>query len=104
GQQLPPLPTELAAEFGARQVNRVAVLAFENTTGQKTDSLGTYLAEKITLLLVAKRQATVVERTFLDKVADEMARGYSGQFDEGSLKKAGRLLRSEEHTSELQPP
>ena len=94
-QQLAALTTELAAEFGARQVNRVAVLPFENTTGQKTDSMGTYLAEKITHLLFAKRQATVVERTFLDKVADEMARGYNGRFDEGSLKNAGRLLNAD---------
>ena len=94
-QQLAALTTELAAEFGARQVNRVAVLPFENTTGQKTDSMGTYLAEKITHLLFAKRQATVVERTFLDKVADEMARGYNGRFDEGSLKNTGRLLNAD---------
>ena len=94
-QQLAALTTELAAEFGTRQVNRVAVLPFENTTGQKTDSMGTYLAEKITHLLFAKRQATVVERTFLDKVADEMARGYNGRFDEGSLKNAGRLLNAD---------
>ena len=94
-QQLAALATQLAAEFSARQVNRVAVLPFENTTGQKTDSLGTYLAEKITHLLFAKRQATVVERTFLDKVADEMARGYNGRFDEGSLKNAGRLLNAD---------
>ena len=94
-QQLAALVNQLAAEFSARQVNRVAVLPFENTTGQKTDSLGTYLAEKITHLLFAKRQATVVERTFLDKVADEMARGYNGRFDEGSLKNAGRLLNAD---------
>ena len=94
-QQLAALATELAAEFSARQVNRVAVLPFENTTGQKSDSMGTYLAEKITHLLFAKRQATVVERTFLDKVADEIARGYNGQFDEGSFKRAGRLLNAD---------
>ena len=40
-QQLAALTTELVAEFGARQVHRVAVLPFENTTGQKTDSMGT---------------------------------------------------------------
>ncbi len=94
-QQLAALATQLAAEFSAHQVNRVAVLPFENTTGQKTDPLGTYLAEKITHLLFAKRQARVVERTFLDKVADEIARGYSGRFDEGSLKKVGRLLNAD---------
>src|SRR5436309_7235318 len=94
-QQLAALVNQLAAEFSARQVNRVAVLPFENTTGQKTDSLGTYLAEKVTHLLFAKRSATVVERTFLDKMVDEIARGYSGQFDEGSLKRAGRLLNAD---------
>ena len=94
-QQLAALATQLAAEFSAHQVNRVAVLPFENTTGQKTDSLGTYLAEKITHLLFAKRPATVVERTFLDKVVNEIVRGYSGQFDEGSLKKVGRLLNAD---------
>src|SRR5713226_6146931 len=94
-QQLAALTTDLAAEFGARQVNRVAVLPFENTTGQKTDSMGTYLAEKITHLLFAKRPATIVERTFLDKVVNEIARGYSGRFDEGSLKKVGRLLNAD---------
>jgi hypothetical protein len=57
--------------------------------------LGTYLAEKITHLLFAKRPATVVERTFLDKVVNEIARGYSGQFDEGSLKKVGRFLNAD---------
>ncbi len=94
-QQLTALATQLAAEFSAHQVNRVAVLPFEDTTGQKTDSLGTYLAEKITHLLFAKRPATVVERTFLDKVVNEIVRGYSGQFDEGSLKKVGRLLNAD---------
>jgi curli production assembly/transport component CsgG len=94
-QQLTALATQLADEFSAHQVNRVAVLPFENTTGQKPDSLGTYLAEKITHLLFAKRPATIVERTFLDKVIDEIARGYSGRFDEGSLKKVGRLLNAD---------
>jgi len=94
-QQLAALVAQLAAEFSARQVNRVAVLPFESTTGQKTDPLGTYLAEKITHLLSAKRQATVIERTFLDKLADEIARGYTGGFDEGSLKRAGRLLNAD---------
>ncbi len=94
-QQLADLATQLTSEFSAHQVNRVAVLPFENTTGQKPDSLGTYLAEKITHLLVARRPATVVERTFLDKVTDEIARGYSGRFDEGSLKKVGRFLNAD---------
>jgi len=94
-QQLTALATQLAAGFSAHQVNRIAVLPFENTTGQKPDSLGTYLAEKITHLLFAKRPATIVERTFLDKVVDEIARGYSGRFDEGSLKKVGRLLNAD---------
>jgi TolB-like protein len=94
-QQLTTLTTQFAAEFSTHQVNRVAVLPFENTTGQKTDSLGTYLAEKVTHLLFAKRPATVVERTFLDKVVNEIARGYSGQFDEGSLKKVGHLLNAD---------
>src|SRR5438552_17335114 len=70
-QQLTALVTQLAAEFSAHQVNRVAVLSFENTTGQKLDSLGTYLAEKITHLLFANRPATTVERTVLDKVTAE---------------------------------
>src|SRR5437899_7918182 len=94
-QQLAALATQLATEFSAHQVNRIAVLPFENTTGQKPDSLRTYLAEKITHLLFAKRPATIVERTFLDKVVDEIARGYSGRFDEGSLKKVGRLLNAD---------
>jgi len=94
-QQVTALATQLAAEFSANQVNRVAVLPLENTTGQKPDSLGTCLAEKITHLLFAKRPATIVERTFLDKVIDEIARGYSGRFDEGSLKKVGRLLNAD---------
>jgi hypothetical protein len=94
-QQLAALAIQLTSEFSTHQVNRVAVLPFENTTGQKPDSLGTYLAEKITHLLVANRPATVVERTFLDKVVDEIARGYSGRFDEGSLKKVGRLLNAD---------
>ena len=94
-QQLAALATQLATEFSAHQVNRIAVLPFENTTGQKPDSLGTYLAEKITHLLFAKRPATIVERTFLDKVIDEIARGYSGRFDEGSFQKVGRLLNAD---------
>ena len=94
-RQLAALATQLTSEFSTHQVNRVAVLPFENTTGQKPDSLGTYLAEKITHLLFAKRPATIVERTFLDKVIDEIARGYSGRFDEGSLKKVGRLLNAD---------
>jgi len=59
-QQLAALAIQLTSEFSTHQINRVAVLPFENTTGQKPDSLGTYLAEKITHLLVAKRPATAL--------------------------------------------
>src|SRR5437870_10690905 len=37
-QQLAALATQLATEFSAHQVNRIAVLPFENTTGQDRKS------------------------------------------------------------------
>jgi TolB-like protein len=94
-QQLASLTAQLAADLRARPVQRIAVLSFENTSGQNPESLGAYLTEKITTLLYADRVGTVVERTFLHKVLDEIQRGYSGPFDPLSLKEIGRLLNAD---------
>jgi len=94
-QQLASLTAQLSAELRARPVQRIAVLSFENTSGQNPESLGAYLTEKITTLLYADRVGTVVERTFLPKVLDEIQRGYSGPFDPLALKEIGRLLNAD---------
>ncbi|HZC81981.1 MAG TPA: CsgG/HfaB family protein, partial [Nitrospiraceae bacterium] len=94
-QQLATLTSQLTASFPTSRVRRIAVLSFENTASRQTDPLGAYLTEKITHLLYANRPATVVERTFLHKVLDEIERGYSGRFDDLSLKEAGHLLNAD---------
>ena len=94
-QQLAALTAQLSADLRARQVQRLAVLPFENTTGSNPESLGAYLTEKITNLLYAERVGTVVERTYLKKVMDEIERGYSGPFDPLSLKEIGHLLNAD---------
>ena len=94
-QQLAALTAQLSAGFGSDRTRRLAVLSFESTTDQNASSLGVYLAEKVTHLLYASRQGTVVERTFLNKVVDELERGYSGRFDALSLQEVGHLLNAD---------
>lgn len=94
-QQLTALTAQLSADLRARQVQRLAVLPFENTTGSNPESLGAYLTEKITNLFYADRAGTVVERTYLKKVIDEIERGYSGPFDPLSLQEIGHLLNAD---------
>ena len=94
-QQLAALTAHLSADLRARQVQRIAVLPFENTTGANPESLGAYLTEKITTLFYVDRVGTIVERTHLKKVLDEIARGYSGPFDPLSLQEIGHLLNAD---------
>lgn len=94
-QQLAALTARLSADLRARQVQRIAVLPFENTTGSNPESLGAYLTEKVTNLFYADRVGTIVERTYLKKVIDEIERGYSGPFDPLSLKEIGHLLNAD---------
>ncbi|TAL09493.1 MAG: hypothetical protein EPO02_09940 [Nitrospirae bacterium] len=94
-QQLAALTAQLAADLRVRQGQRLAVLPFENTTGANPESLGAYLTEKVTNLFYADRVGTVVERTYLKKVLDEIERGYSGPFDPLSLQEIGHLLNAD---------
>lgn len=94
-QQLALLTAQLFADLRARQGQRLAVLPFENTTGANPELLGAYLTEKITNQLYAERVGTVVERTYLKKVVDEIERGYSGPFDPLSLQEIGHLLNAD---------
>jgi hypothetical protein len=94
-QQLTALTAQLSADFASAKARRIAVLSFESTTDQNPNSRGVYLAEKVTHLLYASRQGTVVERAFLNKVIDELERGYSGRFDELSLQEVGHLLNAD---------
>jgi hypothetical protein len=94
-QQLTALTGQLSAGFASAKARRIAVLSFESTTDQNPNSRGIYLAEKVTHLLYASRQSTVVERAFLNKVIDELERGYSGRFDELSLQEVGHLLNAD---------
>ena len=94
-QQLAILTAQLSADLRARQVQRVAVLPFENTTGANPESLGAYLTEKVTTLFYVDRVGTIVERTYLKKVLDEIERGYSGPFDPLSLQEIGHLLNAD---------
>lgn len=94
-QQLALLITQLSADLRLRQGQRLAVLPFENTTGANPELLGAYLTEKITNQLYAERVGTVVERTYLKKVVDEIERGYSGPFDPLLLQEIGHLLNAD---------
>ena len=94
-QQLAVLTAQLSTDLRARQVQRIAVLPFENTSGSNPEFLGVYLTEKITHLFYADRVGAVVERTYLKKVIDEIERGYSGPFDPLSLQEIGHLLNAD---------
>ncbi len=94
-QQLAALTAQLSADMRARQVQRIAVFPFENTSGSNPESLGAYLTEKVTNLFYADRVGLVVERTYLKKVIDEIALGHSGPFDPLSLKEVGHLLNAD---------
>lgn len=93
--QLAALTAQLSADLRARQAQRIAVLPFENTSVSAPEPLGAYLTEKITHLFYADRVGTIVERTYLKKVVDEIERGYSGPFDPLSLKEIGHLLNAD---------
>src|ERR1700687_2706536 len=71
-RQLAALTAQLSTDLRARQVRRIAVLPFENTSGANPEFLGAYLTEKITHLFYTDRVGTVVERTYLRKVLDEI--------------------------------
>lgn len=94
-QRLSALTAQLSDGFGSDRARRIAVLSFESTTDQSPNSRGAYLAEKVTHLLYATRRGTIVERTFLNKVVDEIERGYSGRFDALSLQEVGHLLNAD---------
>ena len=81
-QQLAALTAQLSADLRARQVQRLAVLPFENTSGANPESLGAYLTEKVTNLFYIDRVGMVIERTYLKKVIDEIELGYSGPFED----------------------
>ncbi len=94
-QQVQILTGQLTASFKTDQPQRIAVLSFENTGGRNPDVLGAYLTEKVTNSLFAARVGTIVERTFLNKVLQEIERSYSGPFDPLSLKEIGHLLNAD---------
>ncbi len=94
-RQLAALTAQLSAGFASGKARRIAVLSFESTTDQNPNSRGVYLAEKVTHLLYVSRQGTVVERAFLNKVVDELERGYSGRFDALSHQEVGHLLNAD---------
>lgn len=101
---VPSTKTELLLDDGVRalimklivgikehKVTRVAV--FPITDGQRNvvSPLSTYLAEKITNALYDSRVATVVERTRLVRIMEELTLTASPRFDDRSVKSVGKL-------------
>ena len=84
------LVKKLVVGMKESRVKRVAVFLTDGNRGV-VSPLSTYLAEKITAALYDSRAATVVERTRLTRIMDELALTASPRFDDHSVKSVGKL-------------
>jgi len=73
---------------------RIAVLAFENATSNLIfgDQLGTAASDELTTQLVKANAFSVVERTRIDAVLQEINAGQSGAIDASTAAQVGKIL------------
>jgi hypothetical protein len=86
------LAHRLSTSLKSHGVVRVAVLPALDVAEKKNKPFCNYVTEKLTAPLHEQGAATVVERSQLSKVIQELALTRVGGFDEDSAMKIGRLL------------
>ena len=89
------LAHQLSASIKEHGMSRIAVLPVRDISGKDGQTLATYLTEKLTAKLHEEKVAKIVERSRLTTVTNELALTYSGNFDEGTVMRLGKLLGSE---------
>ena len=77
---------------GVARADTLAVLYFENGGGPQYEALKVGLAQMLISDLVGTEGVTVVERTALQAVLDELELGHSGMVDPDSAARVGKLL------------
>jgi TolB-like protein len=85
------LVSQITAEIGNQQKQKVAVLDFNDLNGRDL-RLGKFIAEEILTRLVKEDKVSVVERMYLKKVLQESEFRHSGVVDVKSAQKIGRFL------------
>jgi TolB-like protein len=93
--KLKELAHRLSASIKEHGIVRIAILPVRDISEKDGQTLGTYLTEKLTAKLHEEKVAKIVERSRLTKVTTELALTYSGNFDEGTFMKIGKLLGAE---------
>ncbi|MEW6246706.1 MAG: CsgG/HfaB family protein [Nitrospirota bacterium] len=86
------LAHRLSGNLKGHGVLRIAVLPAQDVTGKENKPFCNYVTEKLTAKLHEEGTATVVERSQLSKVTQELALTHTGGFDEDSATRIGRLL------------
>jgi curli biogenesis system outer membrane secretion channel CsgG len=75
--------------------NTLAVLYFQNSGGPAYDALKVGMAQMLINDLVGTEDVTVVERTELQAILDELELGHSGMVDPDTAARVGKLLGAE---------
>jgi len=93
--KLKKLAHRLSASIKEHGISRIAILPVRDISGSDGQTLGMYLTEKLTAKLHEEKVAKIVERSRLTMVTNELALNYSGNFDDGTVMKIGKLLGTE---------
>ena len=86
------LAHRLSIHLKDHKVGRLAVLPVHDALGNENQAIASYLTEKLTAKLHEENVVTIVERSQLTKVTQELYLSHSGGFEEGSAMKIGNLL------------
>lgn len=93
--KLKELAHRLSSSIKEHGIGRIAILPVRDISGSDGQTLGAYLTEKLTAKLHEEKVAKIVERSRLTMVTNELALNYSGNFDESTVMKIGKLLGTE---------
>ena len=93
--KLKELARRLSTSIKEHGIGRIAILPVRDISEKDGQTLGTYLTEKLTAKLHEEKVAKIVERSRLTTVTNELALTYSGNFDESTVMKIGKLLGTE---------
>ena len=93
--RLKELARRLSVSIKEHGISRIAILPVRDISGTDGQTLGMYLTEKLTAKLHEEKVAKIVERSRLTTVTNELALTYSGNFEDGTVMKIGKLLGTE---------
>lgn len=91
-QTITKMVDDMAVSLHKSTAMRVAIMPFEYSDGRKDSPGPSIVQERITTIIVNRRIAVVVERTFLDRVLTELRLQSTGIMDDSTIKELGRVL------------